>query len=207
MRCHYCGSEVKEGWKFCPRCGSRVEKERELFGEVFERMEQELKSMDRAFERNFEVLDLSPFFRKPVSSGGFSVKITRSGNEKPKVSVKTFGDVDRKELEGEMGKLGFRGIPRPKRPEARGGRISLESAKRTEEPETCVRRIGEKILVEVKLPGVRDPKDIEVKSLENSIEVKAIAGDKAYFKILTKPEKANIASKDFRDGILNIELV
>ncbi|MCK4531475.1 MAG: zinc-ribbon domain-containing protein [Candidatus Aenigmarchaeota archaeon] len=205
MRCPRCGSGVNEGWKFCPKCGSRLE--RNLFGDVFERMGQEmkneLKSMDRAFERNFEVLDLSPFFRKPIRSSGFSIKITRSGSEKPKVSVKTFGDVDRKELESETGKLGFEKAPKMEK----GGKVCLERTRTIEEPETCVRRIGDKIVVEVKLPGVEDTKDIELKSLENSIEVKAISGKKAYFKILTKPTKANIVSKRFENGVLRIELI
>ncbi|MCK4336140.1 MAG: zinc ribbon domain-containing protein, partial [Candidatus Aenigmarchaeota archaeon] len=150
MRCPRCGSGVNEGWSFCPKCGSRLE--RNLFGDVFERMGQEmkneLKSMDRAFERNFEVLDLSPFFRRPIRSSGFSIKITRSGSEKPKVSVKTFGDVDRKELESETGKLGFEKAPKMEK----GGKVCLERTRTIEEPETCVRRIGDKIVVEVKLP-------------------------------------------------------
>lgn len=166
-------------------------------------MKNELKSMDRAFERNFEVLDLSPFFRRPIRSSGFSIKITRSGSEKPKVSVKTFGDVDRKELESETGKLGFEKAPKMEK----GGKVCLERTRTIEEPETCVRRIGDKIVVEVKLPGVEDTKDIELKSLENSIEVKAISGKKAYFKILTKPTKANIVSKRFENGVLRIELI
>jgi HSP20 family molecular chaperone IbpA len=203
---------VSEGWKFCPRCGAGIRRESDIFSEVFGRMERELKGMGKAFERNFEVFDLSPFFKKPVKSSGFSIKISRSGSEKPKVSVKTFGDVNRKEVEEEIGKLGFRGIPKMEkpwrgRPEAEERGICLESAKTTEEPETCVRRIGEKIVVEVKLPGVRDSKDIEVKPLENSIEVKAIAGEKAYFRILTKPPKTKIVRKDFENGILRIELV
>ncbi|UCC91644.1 MAG: zinc ribbon domain-containing protein [Candidatus Aenigmatarchaeota archaeon] len=207
MKCPRCGSDVNEGWKFCPKCGSGLERKRDLFGGVFERMERELKGMDRAFERDFQVFDLSPFFKKPVKSSGFSIKISRSGREKPKVSVKTFGDIDRKEVNEEVGKLGFRGIPKPERQEVKGEGICLEAAKTTEEPEMCVRRIGDRIVVEVKLPEVRDPKDIEVVSLENSIEVKAIAGDKAYFRILTKPPKTNIVRKDFEDGVLRIELV
>ncbi len=207
MRCLSCGSEVNENWMFCPRCGSKLRKERDVFSGAFERMERELKGMDKVFERDFEVFDLSPFFRKPTKTSGFSIKISRSGNKKPKVSVKTFGDVDRKEVENEMEKLGFKEIPETERFEEKERGICLETAKTTEEPETCVRRIGDKIVVEVKLPSVKDMKNIEVISLESSIEVKAIAGDKAYFKILTKPQKANIVRKDFENGILRIEFV
>ena len=208
MKCSRCGSEVDERWGYCPRCGSRLGRERDLFSDVFERMEHELKNMDRSFERNFEVLDLSPFFRKPTTSGGFSIRISRRGNEKPKVSVKTFGDVERKDVESEIGRLGFKEIPKKEKSKEIGDdKACFEAAKRTEEPETSVRNIGGKIVVEVKLPGVKDSKDIEVKSLENSIEVKAMAGEKAYFKILKKPPKANVVSKNFERGVLKIEII
>ena len=82
----------------------------------------------------------------------------------------------------------------------------MSEAKTTEEPKTCVRRLGDNIVVEVKLPDVKDEGDIEVKSLENSIEVKAMAGDKAYFKILTKPPQTGILRKSFKKGILYLEL-
>lgn len=209
MKCSKCGAEVNEGWEYCPRCGSRFRRGRDLFADVFERMEHELKSMDRSFERNFEVFDLSPFFRKPTRGGGFSIRITRSGNEKPKVSFKTFGDVDRKDVESEIGKMGLKEIPKQEKIEIKKteGKVCFEAAKITEEPETCVRNIEGRIVVEVKLPDVKDSKDIEIRSLESSIEVKAIAGEKAYFKILTKPPKANVVRKDFEEGVLRIELV
>jgi HSP20 family molecular chaperone IbpA len=205
MKCQRCGTEVNEGWRFCPKCGSSIG--RDVFTDVFSRMERELKGMDRMFERDFEVLDISPFFRKPIKGSGFSIKISRRGKEKPEVSVKTFGDVDRGELEREIGKLGVKERPKPGELEVGSERrVCLESAKKTEEPETCVRRIGGKIVAEVRLPGVGDPKDIEVKSLENSIEVKAMAGEKAYFKILTKPPQTNVVSKRFKNGVLYLEL-
>ncbi len=211
MRCPNCGSRVEEDWEFCPRCGNRLKGD--IFTDVFSRIEREFKEMDRMFERNFEVFDLSPFFTKPMKGRGFSIRITQTSGEKPKISVKTFGDVDRKEIEEEMKRLGFRDKvkavgskireirePREER------KLSLTGAKVTEEPKTSVRRIGDKIVVEVELPGVRDMRDIEVRSLENSIEVKAIAGDKAYFKILTKPPQTSILNKRFKDGILYLEL-
>jgi len=211
MRCPNCGSRVEDDWGFCPRCGNRLKGD--MFTDVFSRIEREFKEMGRMFERNFEVFDLSPFFTKPIKGRGFSIRITQTSGEKPKISVKTFGDVDRKEIEEEMKRLGFGGRVRAigskireLREPKRERELSLSEAKITEEPKTSVRRIGERIVVEVELPGVRDMGDIEVRSLENSIEVKAIAGDKAYFKILTKPPRTSILNKRFRDGILYLEL-
>ncbi|NIO21415.1 MAG: hypothetical protein GTN76_11920 [Candidatus Aenigmarchaeota archaeon] len=214
MRCRKCGKEANEKWDFCPRCGSRLR--RDLFTDVFSRMEREFKEMNKMLERDFEVFDLSPFFRKPIRGRGFSINITQSSGKKPKVSVKTFGDVDKREIEEEAKKIGFGerlGTLKPKITETREPEksevtesVSISGAKTTEEPKTSVKRIGERIVVEVELPDVRDEKDIEVKPLENSIEVKARAGDKAYFKILTKPPQTNVTSKHFKNGILYLEL-
>ena len=215
MKCQRCGADANEGWKFCPRCGY-IMKKRSLFGGVFERMNREVKEMDReletmnrevsrGFEKNFEVLDISPFFRKPMKGGGFSIKISSSGNEKPRVSVRTFGGVKREDIEQGIVKMYIGGAKKEARPES-PKKVHLEGAETTEEPETSVRRTDGSIVAKIKLPGVMDMKDIEIKSLENSIEVKAMAGKKAYFKILTKPENANIIKKEFGNGVLRIEL-
>lgn len=212
MRCSRCGSRVGEGWRFCPSCGSELKrKERDFFNGALERMEREMKGMNKAFERNFEVVDLSPFFAKPVKGSGFSIRIMQGSGGKPRVSVKTFGDADKKEVESEIGKLGFRErITKALNPEKIAEKsdkgICFNKARTTEEPETCVRKADGKIVVEVKLPGV-DAGNIEVKPLENSIEVKAVAGEKAYFKILTKPPQTSVSRQVFRNGILTIELV
>ena len=216
MRCSKCGSETGEGWKFCPRCGSVLEKAKDgdFFEDVFERMEREMKEMDRSFrpsERNFEVVDLSPFFGQAKGSG-FTVKITRSGDGKPKIDIKTFGNVNKKELENEAVRMGFRDRigralkPGKGGPEAGEGNVNLENARTTEEPETSVKNIGGRIIAEVSLPGVKKSGDIEIRVLENSIEVRALAGNKAYFKILTKPPQTSVVRREFGKGILTIEL-
>lgn len=53
-----------------------------------------------------------------------------------------------------------------------------------EEPETKVRRLTDKIIYEIHLPGVKSLKSITVNKLENSIEIKAISKDRAYFKLI-----------------------
>lgn len=53
-----------------------------------------------------------------------------------------------------------------------------------EEPATKVRRLSNKVVYEIELPGVKDKKDIILNRLQNSIEIKAISKDKAYFKLI-----------------------
>lgn len=52
------------------------------------------------------------------------------------------------------------------------------------EPASKVRRIGNKIIYELEIPGVKDLDDILINRLENSIEIKALANDKSYSKII-----------------------
>jgi HSP20 family molecular chaperone IbpA len=83
--------------------------------------------------------------------------------------------------------------------------IVLKSKMRTEEPKTSVARSASNVVVSIQLPGVKSDKDIEVCELENSVEVKALAHDRAYFKILTKPSQFRLAKKRFEKGVLEME--
>ncbi len=84
-------------------------------------------------------------------------------------------------------------------------RSELELPDRTEEPKTTVKRIDSRLLVDIDIPGVKSQDRINVRELENSIEVKAIADNKAYFKILTKPPQFRLSSKKFEKGKLHLE--
>ncbi|MFC1682577.1 hypothetical protein ACFL0X_03085 [Nanoarchaeota archaeon] len=50
------------------------------------------------------------------------------------------------------------------------------------EPVTNIRRLSDKILYDIDLPGVKSLKDVSIIKLENSIEIKALANECAYFK-------------------------
>lgn len=72
------------------------------------------------------------------------------------------------------------------------------------EPETKVRRLTNKIIYEINLPGVKSLKDIIVNKLENSIEIKAISKDRAYFKLI--PISLPIKRYYLTEGVLILEL-
>jgi HSP20 family molecular chaperone IbpA len=76
--------------------------------------------------------------------------------------------------------------------------------KLTEEPETKIERIGKKQIIKVKLPGVKED-DIEIKKLENSVEIRAFVGDKCYFKLIPIPSNANV-NETFENEMLKIEV-
>jgi len=207
-RCPKCEKEVKDEWEFCPYCGYPLKEKyrsEERFFEEFEGFE----SFDRIFERmekEFEEMLRMPMFRIPrikFSSPGFSgisITIHSGTGMRPKVEVKTYGEY--KKLEPEIKRrLGVK-VPVEEVEEER--EVEYERPKVTEEPEAKVSKEGRKTIIEIKLPDVEKEEDIEVKRLEQSIEIRARAKDKLYFKLL--PIVGEIVSKSFKDGVLKIEI-
>ena len=159
---------------------------------------------------------------KPKRSG-FTIKIVQAGDRKPDISVRTFGDVEKGKLKKEIDELGAwqnteritggpEGKPEPKRGLFRQGKpaepqekLVIKVPMRTEEPKTSVAKSASRVVVSIHLPGVESEKDIEVSELENSVEVKAVAKDRAYFKILTKPRQFRLSKRSFEKGILQME--
>ncbi len=211
MKCSNCGTNIEKSWTYCPSCGFRAE--RGFFDDVFSRIKREFFSMDkeaRSLEKEVEAFDLSPFFKKTTS--GFSIKIYRSGNKVPQVYVKAFGDVDKQQIEkavyNQLGVGKQVGVQEIRR---RAGQIQREEKRMisdptfTEEPKTSVRSLGDRVVVDVELPGIKSLGQISIQELESSLEVKAVVGDRAFFKILTKPPQFRIVKKDFSNSVLHLE--
>lgn len=212
MKCETCGTEGEKGWKYCPRCGSRQSR---LFnvGDIFTRMRKQMteitKEMDHVFERDIEAVDLSPFFKKLPQGSGFTIKIISGTGMKPHVHVKTFGNVSRERVEEQLeAQLGMKPTPHHHHKHVQAQTIetsTLPTPKTTEEPSARISSLGNKVIVDIDLPGVKKEKDIEVLERESSVEVKAIAGDKGFFKILTKPPEFTLKEKTFKKGSLHLE--
>lgn len=63
------------------------------------------------------------------------------------------------------------------------------------EPEMEIKRLSDAIIVKVELPGVKSENDIDLNTFSNSVELRAFAGDKGYFKILKIPRKYRLLDK------------
>ncbi len=71
------------------------------------------------------------------------------------------------------------------------------------EAQASVRRFSNKIVYELELPGVRSLQDIIVSKLESSVEIKAIAQDKVFFKLI--PVQMPILGYQLYEGKLILE--
>lgn len=143
--------------------------------------------------------------KSPSRSGGVNITIRSGTGMEPKIDVKTTGEY--KKLEPDIKrKLGIRKGVSEVEEEPEKVKPRRKPPKITEEPETNIKRKGNKISIKIKLPDVKDSKDIEIRKLKQSLEVKAFAGDKAYFKLIPVNPNLQIYDRNFEDGILNIEI-
>jgi len=179
-----------------------------MIEDVFSKFKEEFANMGKFFERDFEAFDLGREQRP--KSRGFSIRIVSGTGREPKVSIQTFGDMNKDEVRKQVSNhLGVE--PQPPAGQAASQHAAKQQPKariieETEEPQTEIRQSGSSITVSMKLPGVRSWEDIQLTELESSIEVKAYANNKAYFKILKKPENFRITGRKFADERLELTL-
>ncbi|MCL4372997.1 zinc ribbon domain-containing protein [Candidatus Parvarchaeota archaeon] len=80
------------------------------------------------------------------------------------------------------------------------------SAKEIIEPEDLVSKHGDTVIHAISLPGVRTKNDIDIRKMENSIEVRAKNGDKLYLKIVRRDKKQSVISEEFANENLVLVL-
>lgn len=204
-KCRYCGKILQKDWIACPYCGKEVEEVRVGSYDIFEDVEKEFERIDKMFGPSFfkfPKIDIESPFR----SGGVSITIKSGTGMKPKVDVKTSGHY--KKLEPQIKRrLGVsEGVEEVKEGKEEKPKKKVKIPRITEEPEMKIERKDNTETITIKLPDVKSKDDVEVRKLEQSIEVKGFAGDKAYFKLIPIKPNAQISDKSFKNGILKIEV-
>jgi len=214
MKCSNCGDNIEKSWAYCPSCGFSID--RRFFEDIFSRIKREFRGVDREtknLEKEVEAFDLSPFFKK-TRTGGFSIRIYTGGDRQPQVYVKTFGNVNKDQIEKAVyNQLGMEAkrVSGVQELRKRATEIQKEekkiatSLKYTEEPKTAVRSLVDRVIVDIEMPGIKSLGEISMHELENSVEVKAVIGDRAFFKILTKPPQFRLVQKTFSNNMLHLE--
>jgi hypothetical protein len=122
---------------------------------------------------------------------GFSIRITSMHGEKPRTRANRFGVVRvpvEEPEEKEKKKEKVRSIPQ-----------------KVLEPEGKAQKVGHHTLIRVKLPGVKE-EDVDVRKLEESVEIKAYRKDEAFFKQFQVPHDAQIISTHMDDDELVVEV-
>lgn len=196
-RCNHCGKKTRSSFLFCPHCGSKKKDQDELereFGLLgFEGIKLPFgfnmlfQNLVREMDKQFQKIDkeMAEETKKVPLKEGISINITSVGN-RPVIEVNKFG--------------GSQEIKKIKITEEMAKKLSTLPKK---EAETSVRRLSNRLVYEIDLPGVRDLNDIIISRLESSIEIKALAQDVIFFKLL--PLNLPVSGYGFKDGKLVME--
>jgi len=198
--CKNCGKNLKKDWVACPYCGEGARERIKVRGyDIFEDIEKEFERIDKMMGPRFVRFPRIDI-KSPFNNRGISITIKSGTGMKPRIDVKTSEEY--KKLEPQIKKklgIGERLEEKIKK--------KRKTPKITEEPETKIERMGNKQTIIIKLPDVKNVDDIEIRKLQQSLEVKAFARDKAYFKLIPTRPNAQISDRSFKNGVLKIEIM
>lgn len=194
MDCEKCGNGVEENWEYCPFCGSFLKSSIAMKFPAFTGLEDLLKDIDTEFrkmEDAFKCVWPENKTIEPLKGGGLSIRVSSEEDREPKINVQTFGDYRDKAVEVEE-RLG---VKRERAP-----------PKVTKEPKTMIEHDGGKLILRAELPGVNSVREIDIKRMSESIEIRAYADDMAYFTLFCVPPNSKILSKRLENEEFIIEV-
>jgi len=214
--CKRCKEKVSEKYVFCPHCGSLINKNvrkqdlgmlgEEDFGNEFEEFQESIfggvggKMIGKMFEKAVKMLEKEiEKERKNQNSMG-----------DPKTNFQLF--INGKRVDGLNGKSqGNQNSGKSKKLKKIPMDLNLPknelegfSALPKGEPKTNVRRLSDKVIYEINIPGVKSLKDVSMTRLENNLEIRARTKNKAYSKMI--PVNFPIIDYNFSKGKLLIEM-
>lgn len=205
--CKKCGASARNKHNFCPNCGSELGRTEEDLGMLgkndsfndstphgysfpIENLLSTVRNLEKQF-KGIEKRTAKPEEKKghisiSISTFGGKAPVIKMSSPMPKNSKKerriktpSFNDLSQEQLRK------FSRLPR-------------------EEPKTNIRRISNKVLYEIDMPGVKSEKDISILNLEKGVELKAVSDKKAYMKSI--PISLPIISYKLSNGKLVLEM-
>jgi len=215
-KCENCGEKINDSYNFCPYCRISLgdfEDDMGMLGkndlDFFENMKMPMgfntlfNSVLKNLNKQFTQMDeqerkIQKFPKGKTRKSGISISISTSQGKSPEIKIKSFGNSPQDKQER---------IEKEVRPFLKS--FTEKDAKEfsrlpKKEPSTEVRRLSNKVIYEMKLPGVKSLDKISINQFENSIEIKALTKEKAYSKII--PINLPIKKYNLEKGKLILEL-
>jgi len=212
--CNKCGKKLSDKYDFCPYCGNRIKEgmnnEWGMLGKNDFMSQMDDIKLPLGFKTLFNALmkDMNKQFNQSekemkdetlqnkIKKDGISISISTFGDGPPRISVNPLGNRQEVDVEKEDSRVKQSLFSKEK--------IKKFSSLPRKEPKTNIRRLSNKVIYELEMPEVVSIEDVSVVKLESSIEIKAIAKDKSYFKLI--PINLPLKKCDLSEGKLILEL-
>ena len=206
-KCENCNRKTNNKYEFCPHCGNSFNENSQDWGllgknDITNEFEQfsnslfggvggkiiggmlgkTLKMLEREMQKEMKNQNSTPNTNfeliingKRVNPKDIQISQPKQVAKKPKKILPNISNASLKKISG---------LPK-------------------KEPLTNIRRLADRVIYEISMPNVESLKDISIIKLESSIEIKALANKKAYFKII--PINLPIINYNFRNEKLILE--
>ncbi|MGD2072488.1 MAG: hypothetical protein PVG65_03270 [Candidatus Thorarchaeota archaeon] len=136
-----------------------------------------MKQIDKEFKKIDKEIGKDTEKMPKIKPKGFSISISSASGKKPEIRIRGMGP----KMKLIPPQKQIKKISQPKISDAQAKKLAKLPR---EEAETRVRRMSDKIIYEIKLPGVKTLKNVIINRLENSVEIKAFSKDKIYVKLI-----------------------
>ncbi len=205
-KCSRCNNNIKKNYEFCPFCGNRFVYNKEDYGILGKNDlidEQTLPNfggsfIEKIFAQTMKIMEKQmrnlaqnmnqESRRAPINENNPNVHMQFFVNGK-----RVFPKDNHQMQEPQPQKVKVIKMPEEK--------LQKFAKLKRIEPNSTMKRFGQKIIYEFEVPGVNDLEDILINRLESSIEIKALAEDVSYSKVI------NVNLPILRYGLNNGNLI
>lgn len=198
-KCNKCKSKIKKDFDFCPYCGNNFSSDfdKDDFGligkndlideEIFPSFNNSF--IDKIFNQTMKMMEKQMKNIAQEANNQNRPQRIPINEINPNLNVQFFVN-GKRVFPPQQGNFQNQQVQQQIKPEkVKVSKMPQEKLERFAklkrfEPKSSVKRIGNRVIYELNVPGVKDIEDILINRLENSIEIKALANDKSYSKII-----------------------
>lgn len=206
-KCPRCNHSVKSSFEFCPSCGKQLKDSDENFG-ILGRNDNIGQERADPFMSGLTGGMLGKMLGSTLKLLEKELQREMMQNKPKNANFELF--INGKKIDPKNIKVTHN--PQKKQQQAKQSRLvklpdnALKDFKNLpqEEPKTNIRRLSDSIIYEIEMPGVKSEKDISIKQIGNSLEIRATAKNKAYLKTITV--NLGILNYEFNENQLVLEL-
>jgi len=200
-KCPGCDKKVERKFNYCPYCGMsfKAKKEKDNFGMLGrdDFIPEAENDMNQGFKLPFGLNGIMNGLMKQLEKEMAKGMENSEGMPRGfKIHVST-GKPEMRRVQPQVRRVTNQVVVSEKEFERRKGLPR-------EEAESNIRRLADRIIYEISVPGVKSGKDVMVTKLEDSVEVKAYSRDKCFYK--TIPLKVEIIGYYIKGDRLFVEL-